>query len=174
MSNPPARLATPDFRQRLPTTNHGPAAHQTREYQSDRASRTACRTATHPADHTPRPTNANARNPPSRLDNALSISGAAPGEQLPPKTALGWGSLGWRGRLERPERNVAAVSHGPRNGRAARGPEGDAARPKRVPRHVRAGDQSTIGGRVSRVRAPVAACGRQSTNPTAARGECAL
>src|SRR5947209_3023444 len=49
MSNPPARLATPDFRQRLPTTNHGPAAHQTREYQSDRASRTACRTATHPA-----------------------------------------------------------------------------------------------------------------------------
>ena len=52
MSNPPHRLATPDLRQRLPTTNHGPAATQTRVYQSDRASRTACRTATHPADHT--------------------------------------------------------------------------------------------------------------------------
>jgi len=42
MSNPPNRLATPDLRQRLPTTNHGPAAPQTRVYQSDRASRTAC------------------------------------------------------------------------------------------------------------------------------------
>ena len=51
MSNPPPTgLATPDTRQRLPTTNHGPAA-PTRAYQSDRASRTACRTATHPADH---------------------------------------------------------------------------------------------------------------------------
>ena len=40
MSNPPPRLATPDLRQRLPTTNHGPAA-TTRVYQSDRASRTA-------------------------------------------------------------------------------------------------------------------------------------
>src|SRR5438874_5056758 len=98
MSNPPARLATPDFRQRLPTTNHGPAAHQTREYQSDRASRTACRTATHPADHTPRPTNANARNPPSRLDNALSISGAASGERLLLKTALGRVRVGPPGR----------------------------------------------------------------------------
>jgi hypothetical protein len=51
MSNSPHRgLATPDLRQRLPTTNHGPAV-ATRVYQSDRASRTACRTATHPADH---------------------------------------------------------------------------------------------------------------------------
>ena len=56
MSNPPQPgPATPDLRQRLPTTNHGPAATQTRVYQSDRASRTACRTATHPADHTPPP-----------------------------------------------------------------------------------------------------------------------
>jgi hypothetical protein len=55
MSNPPLTgLATPDTRQRIPTTNHGPAV-PTREYQSDRASRTACRTATHPADHTPKP-----------------------------------------------------------------------------------------------------------------------
>ena len=53
MSNPPTRPATPELRQRLPTTNHGPAATQTREYQSDRASRPACRTATDPADHTP-------------------------------------------------------------------------------------------------------------------------
>jgi hypothetical protein len=76
MSNPPSHgLATPDLRQRLPTTNHGPAV-PTRVYQSDRASRTACRTATHPADHT-------ASQPPDQrrqeirdapLDNALSIS----------------------------------------------------------------------------------------------------
>ena len=36
---------------------------QTRVYQPDRASRTACRTATHPADHNPHEIpNANARN----------------------------------------------------------------------------------------------------------------
>jgi hypothetical protein len=54
MSNPPLRwgLATPDVSQRHPTTNHGPVV-LTRAYQSDRTSRTACRTATHPADHTP-------------------------------------------------------------------------------------------------------------------------
>ena len=41
MSNPPQQgQATPDLRQRHPTTNNGPAATRTREYQPDRASRT--------------------------------------------------------------------------------------------------------------------------------------
>src|SRR5450631_3173955 len=43
---------------------------QTRAYQSDRASRTACRTATHPADHTPRnPTRESEKFMPSPLTN---------------------------------------------------------------------------------------------------------
>ena len=50
----------------------------TREYQPDRASRTACRTATHPADHTPQPTSANAPDHRPRLDNHHSISAAHP------------------------------------------------------------------------------------------------
>src|ERR1700733_5480083 len=49
----------------------------TRVYQSDRASRTPCRTATNPADHNPNHTNANARNPQHTLDQPLSISGHA-------------------------------------------------------------------------------------------------
>src|SRR5450755_2578826 len=43
---------------------------QTRAYQPDRASRTACRTATHPADHTPRnPTRESEKFMPSPLTN---------------------------------------------------------------------------------------------------------
>ena len=43
---------------------------QTRVYQPDRASRTACRTATHPADHTPRnPTRESEKFMPSPLTN---------------------------------------------------------------------------------------------------------
>ena len=75
MSNPPpGGWPRPILDSGSPTTNHGPAAHQTRVYQSDRASRTACRTATHPADHKPRPTNAKARNCDAPLDKRLSIS----------------------------------------------------------------------------------------------------
>ena len=75
MSNPPPQgWPRPILDSGSPTTNHGPAAHQTRVYQSDRASRTACRTATHPADHKPRPTNAKARNCDAPLDKRLSIS----------------------------------------------------------------------------------------------------
>jgi hypothetical protein len=74
MSNPPhPGLATPDPRQRLPTTNHGPAV-PTREYQPDRASRTANRTATHPADHNTHPQARPARNHRARIDKRLSIS----------------------------------------------------------------------------------------------------
>src|SRR5450755_890567 len=76
MSNPPPTKggpATLDPRQRLPTTNHGPAV-PTRVYQSDRASRTACRTATHPADHTNPHGTQNARNSAPTLDRRLSIS----------------------------------------------------------------------------------------------------
>jgi hypothetical protein len=47
---------------------------QTRVYQPDRASRTACRTATHPADHNPEIPNANARNQRSPLDKQPPIS----------------------------------------------------------------------------------------------------
>jgi hypothetical protein len=75
MSNPPSpRLATPDPRQRLPTTNPwscGP----NREYQPDRASCTACRTATDPADHTDPPDNKRqCAKTTTRLDKPLSIS----------------------------------------------------------------------------------------------------
>src|SRR5450755_327749 len=43
---------------------------QTRAYQPDRASRTACRTAPHPADHTPRnPTRESEKFMPSPLTN---------------------------------------------------------------------------------------------------------
>ena len=74
MSNPPHTLATPDLRQRLPTTNHGPAV-ATRVYQSDRASRTACRTATHPADHTLNPpTSERQEIRDAPVDKRLSIS----------------------------------------------------------------------------------------------------
>jgi hypothetical protein len=47
---PPKGWPRPILDSGAPTTNHGLAV-PTRGYQSDRASRTACRTATHPADH---------------------------------------------------------------------------------------------------------------------------
>jgi hypothetical protein len=60
-----------------PTTNYGPAATRIRVYQPDRASRTARRAATDPADHTPRLPVRNQRKQEIRdahLDKRLSIS----------------------------------------------------------------------------------------------------
>jgi len=60
-----------------PTTNHGPAATRIRVYQPDRASRTARRAATNPADHIPSPSVTNQRKQEIRdvpIDKRLSIS----------------------------------------------------------------------------------------------------
>ncbi len=123
MSNPPQPgLATPDTRQRLPTTNHGPAV-PTREYQSDRASRTACRTATHPADHTPQTTHANARNHRPPLDNTLSISVENRTTINPPPRRVG-------GQPPSNRSGLGRASHGPPRPGAT---QAYSARPPRAP-----------------------------------------
>ena len=77
MSNPPRKgLATPDARQRLPTTNHGPAASQPAYISlTARRAQPAGPPPTQPTTHTTT-TNANARNQRPPLDKPLSISGA--------------------------------------------------------------------------------------------------
>ena len=102
----------------------------TREYQSDRASRTASRTATHPADHTtppqPDPRKRQIHQPP--LDKRLSISGVSSRTQP------------WSPPWSRPAFDVARASsrrrrqsrHGRNSGRVRPGAECRFDRPMKV------------------------------------------
>src|SRR6266545_3806391 len=72
-SPPPTGQATPDPRQRHPTTNHGPAATRTRGYQPDRASRTAP-----PDRHPPSRPHHSTHRAPTRHNELLTLTNNSP------------------------------------------------------------------------------------------------
>ena len=149
MSNPPHGLATPDLRQRLPTTNHGPAAPQIRVYQSDRASRTACRTATHPADHIPHrpPRKREIRDVPLTNVSPYQLGAFGGTEEVRaarPAVAPGWPSVDALAGVGMERLSRAQLGHGrrlvgsgPRLSAGSRGADRRAHRPRTAPYRAR-------------------------------------